>query len=121
QSLYDRTGTRKYLVSSERRAFIHAALRQSPLIANFCVTLALTGARISEVLALTGERIDVTNCSIVIRTLKRRNKFLFRAVPVPQWLIDKLRETQLADERDQLFGAGHKWRRCFGVLKSRPE
>jgi integrase/recombinase XerD len=55
-SLFDTCGHRKYLVASERRAFVSAALAEDDPTASFCLTLAVTGARISEVLALTLDR-----------------------------------------------------------------
>lgn len=51
--LFDQFGNRKYLTSTERRAFMDAAKRAAPEVETFCLTLAYTGARISEVLALT--------------------------------------------------------------------
>jgi len=86
-SLFDRCGHRKYLVASERLAFVSAALEECDLLASFCLTLAVTGARISEVLALTADRIDAANEAIVFETLKQRERGVFRAVPVPAWLI----------------------------------
>jgi integrase len=52
-SLFDAKGQRKYLTPAQRAAFIAAALRVDPNTCSFCLTLALTGARISEVLALS--------------------------------------------------------------------
>lgn len=98
-SLFDRRGHRKYLVAAERLAFVNAALRESDLIASFCLTIAVTGARISEVLALTSDRIDAANQAIVFETLKQRESGVFRAVPVPFWLlriIGKLQPTSNA-------------------------
>jgi len=89
-SLLDGRGQRKYLTSDERKAFVLAALKMKPRQASFCLTLALTGARISEVLALTADRIDVGCASIVIETLKRRQRGVYRAVPVPRELIGLL-------------------------------
>lgn len=89
-SLLDRTGHRKYLTSAERAAFARAALSAEPQVGAFCLTLTYTGARISEVLALTVDRIDVGNRAIVIETLKRREPGVFRAVPVPAALIEHL-------------------------------
>jgi integrase/recombinase XerD len=86
-SLFDRTGQRKYLVTSERQAFVSAALRRGKHSASFCATLALTGARISEVLALTSGQIDRGNEAIVFETLKQRTRGVFRAVPVPTHLV----------------------------------
>lgn len=89
-SLYDCHGRRKYLTSNERRAFAAAALRSAPLIQTFCLTLLYTGARVSEVLALTPERIDHANSVIIFETLKRRRRGVFRAIPVPKELIERL-------------------------------
>ena len=86
-SLFNWNGTRKYLVANERLAFVRAASREDNQIASFCLTLAITGARISEVLALTPDRIDAGNEAIVFETLKQRKCGVFRAVPVPIWLL----------------------------------
>jgi hypothetical protein len=42
-----------------------------------------TGARISEVLALTVDSVDMDGGAIVFKTLKQRQKTRYRAVPVP--------------------------------------
>ena len=78
------------VTADERRAFIRAAKRFAPTVESFCVTLALTGARISEVLALTPDRIDRASHAIIIESLKKRRSGVFRAVPVPDYLIDRL-------------------------------
>ena len=52
--------------------------------------MAFTGARISEVLALTASRIDVADEAIIFETLKQRKKKVFRAVPVPRGLMPLL-------------------------------
>lgn len=90
--LFDQNGARKYLTSSERKAFIEAARRASPQTETFCLTLAYTGARISEVLALTPARVDQAAQAIVFETLKRRKRGVFRAVPIPAFLIERLEE-----------------------------
>lgn len=89
-SMYDTRGRRKYLVPRERRAFLDAALRVGGRVGTFCVVLAFTGARISEVLALSSEQIDEANGAINIETLKRRKRGIIRAVPVPLKLFDLL-------------------------------
>ncbi len=90
QTLFDQTGNRKYLVARERAAFVRAAVAEGGAVGSFCLTLAITGARISEVLALTVERIDFGNGAIVFETLKQRKKAVFRAVPVPRRLLNYL-------------------------------
>jgi integrase/recombinase XerD len=88
QSLFDQTGIRKYLVARERLSFVTAAVAEGGAVGAFCLTLAFTGARISEVLALTPERIDVSNDTIVFETLKQRRRAVFRAIPAPRRLLD---------------------------------
>jgi integrase len=59
-TLHDQHGHRKYLTPAERDAFLKAAddaeVRE---VRTFCATLAYTGCRISEALALTADRIDL--------------------------------------------------------------
>jgi integrase len=86
-SLNDPRGRRKYLVAVERRAFLQAALEIGGKTGSFCAVLVLCGARISEVLALTPERIDDGNCAINFETLKRRKRGVIRSVPVPKRLL----------------------------------
>jgi integrase/recombinase XerD len=87
-SLFDQTGMRKYLTGRERLSFVSSAITEGGVVGAFCLTLAFTGARISEVLALTIERIDVSNDAIVFESLKQRKKAVFRAVPAPRRLLD---------------------------------
>jgi integrase/recombinase XerD len=90
--LYDPQGNRKYLTKTERQAFIDAARRATPEIETFCLTLTYTGARISEVLALVPLRIDTSANAIVIECLKKRKRGVYRAIPVPTGLLDRLNE-----------------------------
>src|ERR1043165_5512896 len=110
-SLLDGQGHRKYLTAAERVAFIEAAHRLRNLKArSFCLTVALTGARISEALQLTFDRIDVEACALVIETLKRRRRGVFRVVPVPGDLITVIRETSgTADKLDTTPPRGRIW------------
>ena len=89
-SLFDKQGQRKYLTSDERDAFIRAASTADDETRLFCLTLALTGARISEVLGLSARHLDAGTGALVFQTLKRRTKGIFRAVPVPAGLIEEL-------------------------------
>ena len=89
-TLYDGHGARKYLTLEERRAFASTALEFPAPIRILCLTLVYTGARISEVLALTPARIDQASNAIVFETLKRRRIGVFRAIPVPPELIAQL-------------------------------
>src|ERR1700733_2558678 len=116
-SLFDRCGQRKYLVSAERLAFVSTALTEGDLIASFCLTLAVTGARISEVLALTADRIDFGNEAIVFETLKQRKRGIFRAVPVPRTLIPLLTASGAQrDERLWPWGRTTAWKIVKSVM-----
>ncbi|MFC3053298.1 tyrosine-type recombinase/integrase [Kordiimonas pumila] len=80
---FDRNGNRTYLTIEERRAFLLAAHSADPYVMTFCMVLAYTGARISEVRNLTLESIDFSLQCIIIKCLKKRNRVVYRAVPVP--------------------------------------
>jgi len=71
-------------------AFVYAASKEREAVSTFCLILAFTGARISEVLALTASRIDAGDEAIIFETLKQREKNIFRAVPVPRTMIPLL-------------------------------
>lgn len=88
--IYDNRGYRKYLTADERQAFVNAAKLLKPEVRTFCLTLAYTGARISEVLALTAERVDLGTQMIVLESLKKRRRGVYRAVPVPLDLLNDL-------------------------------
>lgn len=85
--IYDQCGNRKYLTASERKRFIAAAHRQTPHIKTFCLTLVYTGARISEVLSMRAGSIDTAAGVIVLESLKKRRKGVYRQVPVPLALL----------------------------------
>lgn len=88
-SLYAPSGLRKYLNAAERGRALAAmsALEEDQEL--FALTLAWTGARISEVLALFAASFQVDASLVAIRTLKRR-RFHIREVPVPPWLMARL-------------------------------
>ena len=88
--IYNRSGNRKYLNAEERKRFIEAARGQRFPINTLCLTLAYTGARISEVLSLTAGNIDTEAGVIVIESLKKRRRGVFRHVPVPDTLLVEL-------------------------------
>jgi integrase len=90
--LFDRTGQRKYLTTSERLAFLDAADSFEPEVRSFCWTLASTGARITEVQSLTAASIDAADDTVVIECLKRRQRGVYRGVPVPHELVALLEE-----------------------------
>ncbi len=112
--LYDQQGNRKYLTAEERRAFMKAAQQAEPEVETFCLTLAYTGARISEVLALTPRRIDFSVRGITIESLKKRKLGVFRTMPVPELLLDRLDSVHgiKVAQTDTIIRDGRIWRWC---------
>jgi integrase/recombinase XerD len=88
-SLYAQDGDRKYLNAEERRRVLAALDALPPERALFVLTLAWTGARVSEVLALTLTSFQLEASTVTIRTLTRR-RFSVREVPIPPDLIAAL-------------------------------
>lgn len=80
--LYDAHGRRKYLTPSERQQFITSSADCPRKVSTFCATLAHTGCRISEALALTVDRVDIDDGVLIFESLKKRRRGVFRAVPV---------------------------------------
>ena len=121
QGLYDGSGSRKYLTARERVAFAKAAMAEGGDVATLCLTLAFTGARISEVLALTARQIDAANGAIVIETLKRRQRRVFRAIPVPAELLRLLDQTHNLEDKGASrlwpWGRTTAWKRVKGVMR----
>lgn len=149
-SMYDEEGNRKYTNWRERRRFIRAArpegycsvfwsqvgLRRDKADVSrdrqwsaytFCLTLIHTGARISEVLALTPRNIDVDGRLIVFRTLKQRGHVTHRPVPVPAPFIRELnrvhkikeakRDPRQTDVRIWPWSRTTAWSRVKEVMK----
>lgn len=89
--MFDRRGSRKYLNGAERRTFLQV-VKHEPDTARraFCLTLYYTGCRISEALNVTTGRVDLASKAIVFETLKRRKPGYYRAVPIPDSLVELL-------------------------------
>jgi len=108
-TLYTDQGKRLYLTAEERLAFYEAAKAQPREIRTFCHCLHLTGCRISEALATTIDRVDLSEQTVIFRTLKKRAKIHYRSVPVPSDYIDTLdmvhgiREAQRRQKKDRLW------------------
>jgi integrase/recombinase XerD len=88
--LFSATGTRKYLTATERRRFQQAIESLAPARRLFCAVLLWSGGRVSEVLALTPDAIDLDGGDIVLMTLKRRQKGAIRQIPLPPAVIQDL-------------------------------
>jgi len=117
-SLYDRQGRRKYLNAAERgkALVVMAALPMDKAL--FALTLAWTGARVSEVLALTPESFQIEQQLVTFRTLKRRCHSM-REVPIPRNLMMALdahfglKKMQLDNTRTRRLWSWHRvtaWR-----------
>ena len=89
-TLFDATGARKYLTASEHAAFLDAAERVNRDSRTLCMTLAYSGCRLSEALALTVDRVDLAAGAVIFETLKKRRAGVYRAVPVPPSLLEAL-------------------------------
>jgi integrase len=88
-SLYAASGERKYLNRDERRRLLAQFETLSPEKCLFGLLLAWTGARVSEVLALTPASFQLDSSVVSIVTLKRR-KTVIREVPIPPALMARL-------------------------------
>jgi len=106
--LYSR-GRRKYLNSEERHRFHGAAMALTDRgQRTFCLTLLLTGCRISEALRLSGTEIDRADGVIVFRTLKQRQSERYRPIPAPDYLLSDL-EILLEHEGNRVWCFGRTW------------
>lgn len=125
-SLFGHSGSRKYLNAAERRRFLESAQRLPPIERSFCLMLAWSGGRISEILALTPAAIDLGSCVAVIHTLKRRKPGIVRQVPIPDDVLRELdrifrlrrrqRDPQLAAQRLWRWSRTTAWRYIKKVM-----
>lgn len=91
--MFDRKGGRKYLNKSERKAFFIAARKlRNKSERGSCLFLYYTGCRISEALSVCPASLDVSERNVVIETLKRRKKGVFRSIPIPNKFVRLLRD-----------------------------
>lgn len=113
-SLYSATGLRKYLTRDERERFLAASLAAPrPDVRTLCLTLAYTGCRISEALALTTASIQAAEGIIAIRSLKKRNGLVVvREVPVPSLLVAQI-------ERVHTLSSLHPLQRLWPLSRGR--
>lgn len=88
--LFDPAGARKYLTVAERARFLKAAELAPREARTLCMTLAWSGCRLSEALALTADRVDLATGVLVFESLKKRRLGIYRAVPVPPALLEAL-------------------------------
>jgi integrase/recombinase XerD len=88
--LHTTDGARKYLTTNERDSYLREAERSDRQVRTLCMTLAYAGCRLSEALALTVDRVDLSAGVVVIESLKKRRGGIYRNVPVPPALLDAL-------------------------------
>ncbi|WP_448664977.1 tyrosine-type recombinase/integrase [Sphingomonas sp. CJ20] len=89
--MYNVNGERKYLTKTEVTAFLAAAKAMDPATHSFCWFIAVTGCRISEALSLSAKNVDFETKHAVIRSLKKRSKRVYRAIPLPANLLAQIR------------------------------
>lgn len=125
RSLYGPNGERKYLNQEERRRALAVMQTLDPARSLFSLVLAWTGARLSEVLALSAQSFQIETGVVSIVTLKRR-KHTVREVLIPDWLMAKLdhhfrlRQHQQGTAADQRLWPWHSvtaWRLIKKVMK----
>lgn len=120
-SLYSAAGKRKYLTPAERDRFITAALScPRRELRSLCLTLAYTGCRISEALALCVGSIESEEAFIAFRSLKKRgHAVIIREVPVPKSLIrilDQAHRLSASDSHRRLWSWSRS--RAWQLVKS---
>lgn len=115
--IFTKCGKRKYLTHNEVTLFTESA-RKFPLdVQSFCLTIAYTGCRISEALALTAENIDFEAQALIVKCLKKRGKTVYRGIPLPAVLLEMLRTLvgQIGDPAKRLW----PWSRMTGYRRIR--
>lgn len=118
--LYALSGSRKYLTISELSAFIRVAESEPVPIKALCLTLAFSGARISEVLGLTMTHIDMLAGVVIIECLKKRRRGIYRAVPIPNYVLRQLQEigkSRTHQDRLWTWGRTTAWSHVKSVMK----
>ena len=117
---------RKYLTVDERARFIAAAAHvKKPADQTFALTIAHTGARESEVLALRALDVDLDAGAVRVRTLKRRVEY-WREVPIPPELardlemVHRLREASARRAREPVWKLSRATahRKAVAVMKT---
>jgi integrase len=83
-------GRPQRLTAEERNTFLRAAERADRPMRTLCMTLAYSGCRLSEALALTADRIDLAAGALVFESLKKRRPGIYCSVPVPPALLEAL-------------------------------
>jgi len=125
--LFHRDGSRKYLTLEERAAFLESSRRFPRDVETFCHVLTYGGCRLAEALALTADRVDLHTHSLTFETLKKRQRGIYRVVPVPPALalmldhVHDLRRAQRRKDRGRdvrlwAWSAVTAWRKVKAVM-----
>jgi integrase len=117
-SLYAPGGGRKYLNRAERARALAEMAKLPQSQALFALTLAWTGGRVSEILALNAASFQIESGVVAIVTLKRRGHYV-REVPIPPELMSALnKQFKLSSfQRDEHNSACRRlwpWHRVTG-------
>jgi len=120
-NLYNQKGERKYLIAEERERFIEQAKKADHETRTFCLLLHYTGIRISEGLNILVPHIDYGHKSVIIESLKKRKKGIYRQMPIPNYFLDELDLIHNIRKRQKLKGERKKriwaWARNTAYLK----
>ena len=99
-SLYDQQGKRKYLSSSERKKVYRAILElTNERKVLFLLLLYWTGVRISEALSVTADSVDHDEQVLIVKCLKKRDKIIYRRIPLPPTLLLRLKRLTKGEEQ----------------------
>jgi integrase/recombinase XerD len=96
-------------------------------VETFCHVLTSGGCRLAEALALTADRVDLHTHSLTFETLKKRQRGIYRVVPVPPALalmldhVHDLRRAQRRKDRGRgvrlwAWSAVTAWRKVKAVM-----
>lgn len=88
--LFDEKGNRKYVTAEERIHFAKACKNANREVRTFGCLLLYTGCRISEGLAIRAKDIDLSTKTVIIHSLKKRKKGIYRQVPLSDQFINDL-------------------------------
>lgn len=119
-SLVTHTGLRKYLNADERQRFIAAAEAAPIALQALCLTLAYTGCRISEALEIRAGAIEPAAGYVSLRCLKKRRANVFRAVPVPGFVLERIAAVsagRATDARVWTWSRGRAWFLVKAVMR----
>ena len=123
KNLFSSDGERLYLTKEERSLFEAAALKQDRETMSLALVMLYTGCRASEALNLRYKHIDFSENRIVFESLKKRKKGIFRSVPVPPTLIERLnlvhgiKESKAENTLIWNMGRMTQWRRISDIMK----